>query len=158
MKRIAILLAGITNAAFIGPASAFMFADGTTAQCVAGGRVVVETVAQLGDPAVENRVARTTRVGDGWQITWNQERLKLLPPEVRDFLFFHECAHARVPTENEREANCAGLKDMRAAGRAGPAFETRLRGNFAANNAYWNDTFKCADAGTKPAPATKTPG
>jgi hypothetical protein len=151
MKRIAILLSGITGAAFIGPAWAFMFADGTTAQCVAQGRVVAENFAPLGDPALEGRTARTTRVGDGWQITWNQERLKLLPPEVRDFLFFHECAHARVPTEGEREANCAGLKDMRAAGRAGPAFEAKLRGNFPANNAYWNDTFKCANDGTKPA-------
>ena len=155
MKRIAILLAGITNAAFICPASAFMFADGTTAQCVAGGRVVVETFAQLGDPALENRLARTTRVGNSWQIAWNQERLKLLAPEVRDFLFFHECAHARVPTENEREANCAGLKDMRAAGRAGPAYEKKLRANFPENNAYWNDTFKCANDGATPAPATK---
>jgi hypothetical protein len=158
MKRIVILVAGFAGATVINPATAFMFADGTTAQCVAGGRVVAEKIAQLGDPAVENRVARTARVGDGWQITWNQERLKLLSPEVRDFLFFHECAHARIPTENEREANCTGLKDMRAAGRAGPAFETRLRGNFPANSDYWNDTFKCADDGTKPAPATKPAG
>jgi hypothetical protein len=151
MQRFALLLAAMTSAAFICPASAFMFADGTTAQCIARGRVVVEAFAPLGDPALENRVARTSRTGDGWQITWNQERLKVLPPEVRDFLFFHECAHARVPTENEREANCAGLKDMRAAGRAGSAFETRLRANFPADNAYWNDTFKCANDGSKSA-------
>jgi len=151
MNRIPILLAGILNATFVCPAAAFMFADGTTSQCVASGVVVVETFAPPGHPALENRVALTTRVGDAWQIIWNQERMKVLAPEVRDFLFFHECAHARIPTENEREANCAGLKDMRAAGRAGPAFEKKLRANFAENNAYWNDTFKCANAGTKPA-------
>src|SRR4029450_7963734 len=52
MKRIVILVAGLAGAAVISPASAFMFADGTTAQCVAGGRVVAEKIAQLGDPAV----------------------------------------------------------------------------------------------------------
>jgi hypothetical protein len=38
---------------------------------------------------------------------------------------------------------------MRAAGRAGPAFEQKLRAMFP-NNAYWKDTFACAD---RPGPA-----
>lgn len=158
MKRIAIVLVAVAAIAWVRPASAFTFVDGTTTQCVARGEVVEEKFAPPGDQAFQNRTALAARVGDGWQITWNEERLKLLPPEVRDFLFFHECAHARIPTENELEANCAGLKDMRAAGRAGPAFEAKLRRYFDAKNAYWNDTFKCADEGKMPAREPKPVG
>ncbi len=116
---------------FAGPAGAFTFADGAKAVCIARGEIVTEIDAEPGDPfKPHNRTALAERTADGWRITWNLERLHGLPPEVRDFLFFHECAHARVPTENELEANCAGLLDMRAAGRAGPAFEAKLRGFF----------------------------
>lgn len=156
--KIAKLLVAIPWAAFASPAAAFTFVDGTTVQCIARGQVVEEKFAPAGDPAFHNRTALAARAGDGWQITWNQERLQGLPPEIRDFLFFHECAHARIPTENELEANCAGLKDMRAAGRAGVAFEARLRGYFKQDNAYWNDTFKCANEGATPAPSPKPVG
>jgi hypothetical protein len=158
MKRIALLLVGASGAWCGHPATAFMFADGTTAQCVAQGRVVVETFAPPGDPTVQNRTALAARAGDGWQITWNPERLQRLSPELRDFLFFHECAHARVPTAIESEANCAGLKDMRAAGRAGPAFEARLRKQVDMRNAYWIGTFKCADGDSAPVPPVKPAG
>lgn len=143
------------------PAAAFTFADGTTTRCIAGGAVVTEIEAQPTDPfKPQNRVALAERTDTGWRITWNLERFSRLPPEVRDFLFFHECAHARVPTDNELEANCMGLVHMREAGRAGPAFEARLRGYFPRDSAYWDDTFRCADAKrggprpvTPPAPA-----
>jgi hypothetical protein len=130
MKRIVILVAGLAGAAVISPASAFMFADGTTAQCVAGGRLVAEKVANWATP--RSRIALRARHASAMagKLRWNQERLKGLRRKSAISCFSYECAHARIPTENEREANCAGLKDMRAAGRAGPAFETRLRGNF----------------------------
>jgi len=138
------------------PAAAFTFSDGTTAQCVAGGAVVTEIDAQPTDPfKPQNRTALAERTESGWRITWNVERLRPLPPEVRDFLFFHECAHARVPTDVELDANCMGLVHMREAGRAGPAFEARLRRYFPADSEYWNATFRCADAKRGPArPAT----
>lgn len=155
MKRIAVVLAAIACVGCAGPVAAFELADGSTVQCSAGGQWVEEKFAAPGDPVFQSRTALTARTGGTWQITWNADRLKTLPPEVRDFLFFHECAHAHVPTENELEANCTGLKDMRAAGRAGSEFEARLRRHFARNSAYWNDTFKCADGG--PVPVTPKP-
>lgn len=134
------------------PTAAFTFADGTTTQCIAGGAVVTEIDAQPADPfKPQNRIALAERTEDGWRIIWNVERFSRLPPEVRDFLFFHECAHARVPTAIELEANCMGLVHMREAGRAGPAFEAKLRRYFPADNEYWNETFRCADAKRNPA-------
>jgi hypothetical protein len=158
MKRVAILLTGIASAIASCAASAFMFADGTTAQCIAHGQVVQEKIAALGDPAVAKRTALTSRAGDGWQIVWNQERLKALPPELRDFLFFHECAHARVPTDVELEANCAGLIDMRAAGRAGPEFEARFQKQVDMRHAYWIDTFECANEHRRRATSSRPAG
>lgn len=128
-----------------GPAAAFTFADGTTAECVARGEVVAEVTLAGDDPAIRNRTGLASRVDGRWQITWNGPRLKSLPSEVHDFIFFHECAHVRVPTEVELEANCAGLIDMRAAGRAGPDFEARLRAKFPRQEPYWDTTFRCAD-------------
>ena len=164
MKPSLVLVLAHGALAVAGSAGAFTFADGTKAVCVARGEIVTEVNAEPEDPfKPQNRTAHAERKANGWQITWNMERLRGLPPEVRDFLFFHECAHARVPTENELEANCAGLLDMRAAGRAGPAFEAKLRRYFPADNAYWNDTFKCANASIvrpppPPPPALPPPG
>ena len=126
------------------PAAAFTFSDGTKGVCTVGGVEVVEVDASPEDASMVRRTGRATRVGNGWQITWNQERLKAFAPDLRDFLFFHECAHARVPTEVELEANCAGLIDMRLSGRATPSFETRFRA-IVGNAPYWSDTFECAD-------------
>src|SRR5215831_10171105 len=52
------------------------------------------------------------------QITWDPQKLATLPSAVRDFIFFHECAHAHVPTSDELVANCIGLADMRKEGLA----------------------------------------
>ena len=128
------------------PAAAFTLADGTAITCVARGAVVTEVTAPPGDPDMKSRTGWARRDGERWLITWNAERLQVLAPEIRDFLFFHECAHARVPTEVELEANCAGLIDMRRAGRAGPAFEQKLRARVNMQEPYWQDTFACADA------------
>lgn len=128
------------------PARAFQLADGTPMQCVARGQVVAEVTAVPGDPDMQRRTGWARQEGGRWVITWNAERLRVLAPELRDFLFFHECAHARVPTDVELEANCAGLIDMRRAGRAGPAFEQKLRASVNMREPYWQDTFACADA------------
>jgi hypothetical protein len=104
-----------------------------------------------------NYTGRTVRVGSGYQIVWNAQKLAALPPVVHDYLFFHECAHARVPTTDEVEANCAGLKDMRAAGRAGVAVEARLAAFYGPNNGYWMNTLRCANADASPAGAASSP-
>ena len=128
-------------------AAAFTFADGKSASCVARGEVVPEYSPPPASEALPF-TGRTVKVGSGYQIVWNARKLSALPPVVHDFLFFHECAHAKLPTTDEVAANCAGLKDMRAAGRAGFAVESRLAAFYGATNDYWKNTLRCADAGT----------
>ena len=84
-------------------------------------------------------------------VTDNMAKLKALPAAVHDFIFYHECAHARIPTTDELQANCGGLKDMRDAGRAGPAVEDRLQAFFSAGNLYWANTVRCANRPLAPA-------
>ncbi|MEP6997902.1 MAG: hypothetical protein ABI900_09640, partial [Betaproteobacteria bacterium] len=126
-------------------AGAFTFSDGTSATCMARGEVVPEYSPPPGSE-VMNFTGRTVRVGSGYQIVWNAPKLAALPPEVHDLLFFHECAHATVPTTDEVRANCVGLKAMRAAGRAGLAIESRLAAFYGATNDYWVNTLRCANA------------
>jgi hypothetical protein len=127
-------------------AGAFTFSDGKSAICMAGGQSVeeVEADASQGTPGFTGKTVRTS---SGFQIVWNSTKLKALPPEVHDYIFFHECAHARVPTQDEIRANCAGLQDMRAAGRAGAAVESSLGAFYGQGNAYWARTLECANAG-----------
>lgn len=126
---------------------AFTLSDGTTAVCMADGKVVPETEV----PASAELIAptgETVRTADGFQINWNPYKQKSLPPQMRDYLFFHECAHARVPTKDEVAANCAGLQDMRAAGRAGVGVESRIAAFYGPGSQYWADTLKCANMPT----------
>jgi hypothetical protein len=121
---------------------AFTFSDGKSMSCVAGGQTVEEFEA---DPAALGFTGKTVRTPSGFQIVWNSARLKALPPDVHDYIFFHECAHARVPTVDEIQANCTGLQDMRAAGRAGPAVESRLAAFYGPGSGYWAATVACAN-------------
>jgi hypothetical protein len=139
--RVACVIASLV--ASVG-ADAFTFADGTSASCVAGGNTVKEVDAEASQAGVDF-TGKTVRISSGYLIIWNAERLKALPPEVHDYLFFHECAHARVPTTDELKANCTGLQDMRAAGRAGFAVESRLGAFYGPGSDYWTRTLKCAD-------------
>jgi hypothetical protein len=127
-------------------AAAFTFTDGKSMTCVAAGQTVPEVEADASHGAVPF-TGKTERTSSGFQIIWNSAKLNALPPDVHDYIFFHECAHARVPTIDEVQANCAGLVDMRAAGRAGPAVEAKLAAFYGSGSAYWASTLKCADAG-----------
>jgi len=136
-----------------GSAAAFVMSDGTTTQCVARGHVVAEIQAAPDQSIVkQGRTAMTVPFGQEYQIIWNPQKLSTLPPAMRDFLFFHECAHAQVPTNDENIANCVGLIAMRAAGRAGSDVEAKLAAFYGANNGYWLQTLQCANA-SKVAPA-----
>lgn len=137
-------------------AGAFTFSDGTSATCVARGETVSEYAPPTGTE-VMNFTGKTVKVGSGYQIIWNAQKLAGLPPAMHDLLFFHECAHAKVPTTDEVEANCVGLKDMRAAGRAGLAVEAKLAAFYGATNGYWVSTLRCANAEPKPAGAAGSP-
>ena len=148
------LVSALALLAATSPAIGFTFRDGSTMQCVVDGEVIVEVVPPPGDAFyAQPRTGHAVRSGEGYRILWNQARLQSLPDEVHDFIFFHECAHARLRTENEADANCTGLLDMRAAGRAGPAVEGRIRALFGTGNRFWAETFACADR----AGATKNP-
>ena len=139
------------------PGLAFTFCDGTTMRCDVAGVPVAEYDAPPGHPlVVNNHSGLVERDGPGYRIAWNAAVLTGLPPEVHDFLFFHECAHASVPTQDELLANCVGLKTMRAAGRAGFAIETRLGAFYGRGSEYWRNTLACANA-AEPAPATPAP-
>ena len=134
-------------------ASAFTFSDGATATCSSSGKEVIEVD---GGPnsrvVVLNHIARTERYGDGYTITWNAAKLASLPPAMHDLIFFHECAHATVPTQDELRANCEGLRMMRTANRAGFAVESQLAAFYGPGNDYWAKTLKCADASAKAPP------
>jgi len=131
-----------------GSALAFTFSDGTSTQCIAHGKIVPEfyappehEVSRLG------RTGMTVTTGQDYLIIWNEAMLDQLPPAIHDLLFFHECAHAQIPTKEELRANCEGLKAMRAANRAGVAIESQLAKYYGPANAYWAATLKCANAG-----------
>jgi hypothetical protein len=135
----------------LGDATAFTFADGTTTRCTARGGPVAEIMAPARHPVVtRGRIALTEPTGAGYRIIWNEAQLKTLPPEMHDFIFFHECAHALVPTDDEVTANCVGLQVMRAAGRAGSAVESRLAAFYGSGSEYWRQTLACANAGGPP--------
>jgi hypothetical protein len=133
-------------------ATAFTFSDGTTTRCTARGGPVAEIAASAGHPVVvRGRIAITEPAASGYRIIWNEAQLKTLPPEMHDFIFFHECAHALVPTPDELTANCVGLQVMRAAGRAGLEVEARLAAFYGPGNEYWRKTVECANGAKEPA-------
>jgi hypothetical protein len=129
-----------------GEALAFTFSDGTTMRCIVGGAPIEEQIAPASHPVVaRGRIALTERVGSTYRIIWNERQLEALPREMHDFIFFHECAHASVPTQSEVTANCVGLQAMRTAGRGGFAVESKLALFYGADNAYWRQTLSCAN-------------
>lgn len=131
--------------------AAFTFADGTSMRCIAAGQPVPEYEAPPGHKLVaDNHIGIVEPIGAGYRIAWNQAMLSRLPPDMHDFIFFHECAHASVPTQDELTANCAGLRAMRAVGRAGAAVEARLAAFYGRGSEYWRKTVTCADAADLP--------
>lgn len=138
-------------------AHAFTFSDGATMQCIVGGKPIEERIATASDPVVkQRRIALAEPAGAISRIVWNEAQLKALPPEMHDFIFFHECAHLSVPTQSEVTANCVGLQAMRTAGRAGFKVESRLAAFYGPDNSYWRQTLACANA-FKPAGDSSRP-
>lgn len=136
-------------------AMAFTLSDGTTMECVVAGKRVPEF--EVPADAGAEFTGRAVASASGYRILWNPARLKALPPVMHDFLFFHECAHAQLGTQEELAANCAGLKAMRAAGRAGLGLEAKLAAFYGAGNPYWVQTLACADAPDAPKKGERAP-
>jgi len=135
------------------PVTAFTLSDGTSLQCVARGVTVPEEDVS---PASADFTGRAVSAGPGYRILWNRARLDSLPPVMRDFLFFHECAHAQLRSPEELAANCAGLKAMRAAGRAGFTVESKIAAFYSPGNAYWTRTLACANASAEGEPESSS--
>ena len=151
MRAYCVVIVCVVALAASGAAGAFTFTDGTTMRCIVKDRPVEEYFAPPDHPlVVRNHTGIVEPNGQGYRIAWNASNLNSLPPDVHDFIFFHECAHASVPTRDELVANCVGLKAMRAAGRAGFAVEARLLAFYGAGSAYWRKTVECADAVASP--------
>ncbi|HUH93817.1 MAG TPA: hypothetical protein VL742_11875 [Casimicrobiaceae bacterium] len=130
-------------------ARAFTFSDGSTMRCYVRGAPIDEVNAPTS--VLHGRIALTERAGASYRILWNEAQLKTLPREMHDYIFFHECAHASVPTQDEVVANCVGLQAMRAAGKAGFAVESKLAAFYGPGSVYWRKTLDCANA-FKPSP------
>jgi hypothetical protein len=142
------------------PSLAFRFSDGNTATCRDyAGRPVPEVVSPI--PLQFTGVTGPTPNG-GLIITWDSVRLRALPSEAFDFIYFHECAHANVPTSDELEANCRGLIDMRRANRSSATIEQRLAAfhtslgemgpRYGNGQTYWRRTVECANASANNGP------
>ena len=128
-------------------AIAFVFSNGVTGECTADGRAVQEIEAAPDSALVQRGdVAITKPAGSGYEIQWNARKLAALPPAMHDLIFFHECAHAQIPTNDELRANCVGLRMMRVAGKGGFAVESKLAAFYGPGSDYWARTLKCADA------------
>ena len=140
-----------------GLAAAFTFKDGRVGECVTSEGVAREREHAADDPYAPRGYIGVTHhePGTGWTIDWNLLLLASAPDDEHDFVFFHECAHARTGTLDELEANCVGLVDMRRAGRAGPAVEARLAAHhrrqgflgepYGIAREYWARTVACAN-------------
>ena len=135
-------------------AAAFTFLDGQHVTCrsYAG-----QAVAEITLPVSMTGYTGTTNVlpGGGAVIIWDASKLNRLPPAAHDFIYFHECAHANLPSSDELQANCGGLVDMRKAGRAGPAVEQAIGAfhtslgfmgpRYGVGSVYWAQTVACAN-------------
>jgi hypothetical protein len=138
-------------------AAAFTFSDGAQAPCLTDEGVATEYVHPPGDATAPGGFIGFTHLDPaaGWIIDWNGLMLSSAPSYAHDFIFFHECAHAKARTFDELKANCLGLIDMRAAGRAGPKIEARLAvyhqklgymgRQYGWGNDYWARTVACAN-------------
>jgi hypothetical protein len=153
--RVALVLAALLLAP--AAASAFTFSDGSYGECATSEGVAREREHAADDPSAPRGFIGFTHhePGSGWTIDWNLLLLSSAPDVEHDFVFFHECAHARTGTRDELEANCTGLVDMRAAGRAGRVVEAKLAAYhhrqgylgepYGIARDYWARTVACAN-------------
>jgi hypothetical protein len=148
-------------------AEAFTFSDGTEAVCMTDEGLAAERFHPADDPAAPAGYIGFTHLeaGSGWVIDWNMLMLSSVPADEHDFVFFHECAHAKSRSFDELQANCLGLLDMRAAGRAGKAVEARLAAyhrrlgymgpQYGLSRDFWARTVTCANRSAVEAAAVR---
>jgi hypothetical protein len=139
-------------------ACAFTFSDGIEEVCTTSDGMVRERYHPADDPTAPGGFIGFTHFDPaaGWIVDWNVLMLSSAPSYVHDFVFFHECAHAKLRTFDEVKANCLGLIDMRAEGRAGKVIEARLAAyhkrlgdmgpEYGQGSVFWARTLACANS------------
>ncbi|MEO0315296.1 MAG: hypothetical protein RI928_1752 [Pseudomonadota bacterium] len=150
---------------------AFERTDGVVVQCEAernGERREVREVwlgfgdvgdrhPELGGAAAVVRVDR-----DGWPVIYFDnvvfKAMLASDPHMADFIFYHECAHARDPDKNEIEANCEAFLQLQQQGLMTPVKEhalsdthrrmRRLPSRYGGSGEiFWEQTMACVQRG-----------
>ncbi len=112
-----------------GPAAAFERSDGQTVSCEVeyAGRSVKVAEEYVGNgpvgtthPALGGSAAVVRRNRDGSSRMifdrFVMERIAQRSKLAADLVFYHECAHIRLQTDDEIEANCEAVRQMREVG------------------------------------------
>jgi hypothetical protein len=151
-------IAALILCAYASLSNAFQRSDGATVSCTVSTPLGVQVAIEEFVPAksLGNFSAETRRLPSGqWRIRFD-ERFKNYPfPLMVDFAFYHECAHAQLPTTDELLANCEALRRMRKEGLLDVAKEQALGEIFsklrdvpakygASGKEYWAATVDCA--------------
>ncbi len=166
-------------------ASAFTLSDGTETECPVSrdGRSGPATIKwvhyerlQDRDPELGKAVAVVRHGADGWPVIYidavAHKRGRLTNAGLWDFVFFHECAHARDPALTEIEANCQAYLEMERRGLMNPIrFKDieaahlqilNLPAEYGGNGIeFWRRTLECVQSGNggrKPGEQGDTPG
>lgn len=156
-------------------AAAFPLSDGTETDCPVSrdgksGPARIKWVQyerlQDRDPELGKAVAVVRQAEDGWPVIYidavAHKRGRLTNAGLWDFVFFHECAHAREPALTEIEANCAAYLEMEKRGLMNPIrFKDieaahlqilNLPAEYGGNGIeFWRRTLECVQAGGRKA-------
>ncbi len=125
--------------AFGSPAGAFERTDGVVTRCEVernGERREVKEVwlgfGDVGDrhPELGGAAAVVRLDREGWPVIYFDnvvfKAMLVSDPHMADFIFYHECAHARDPDKSEIEANCEAFLELQQQGLMTPAKEHAL--------------------------------
>lgn len=148
-------------------AGAFERTDGVVTRCEAernGERREVKEVwlgfGDVGDrhPELGGAAAVVRLDPEGWPVIYFDnvvfKAMMLTDPHMADFIFYHECAHARDPDKSEIEANCEAFIELQQQGLMTPAKEyalgathrrmLRLPSRYGGNGeVFWEQTMAC---------------
>lgn len=167
--RIAASLAGICVLVACMSAVAFERSDGTVVHCevTRSGetREVREVWLGHGDPGdrhpeLGGAAAVVRNGGDGWPVIYFDsvvfKSLIAREPHMSDFIFYHECAHAKHGTHDEIEANCMAYLELDKLGMLTPERQEalaethkkmrRLPSRYGGSGTvFWERTLSCAN-------------
>ena len=89
-------------------------------------------------------------------------------PHMADFIFYHECAHARDPDKSEIGANCEAFIQLQEQGLMTPPKESALAATHrrmrrlpsrygGSGEVFWEKTMACVQRGGEFSAAAETP-